>query len=318
MTEENKIVAQVEKSVRVAMSLRDVEPVKSFIEAVCDVYNRLEVLPDGNGNDCCKQLGDAVYRDLHQALRSLHVGLDNPLSLQGKPTVLPRAEPAIPAKVRTKHFDIIIPVHNQLRYLEQCLKSLRENTTDYNLILIDDGSDEAVRDWLAAQGADVLIRHDRPLGFGRSCNEGLRKALTSRICVLNSDTVVTPGWSSIIHAVMDAGMDVVGPTTSHSSGIQCDHQIAPVRKHLTIDEIYNIAAQKCRAHGISYEETDVFGFCMLIDRRVIERIGGFDWVRSATMRTRILSGGLSSAGSDRRGRRGRMSITTAERALAPG
>jgi GT2 family glycosyltransferase len=194
------------------------------------------------------------------------------------------SETPLPSEPNTskKRVDIIIPVHNQLSYLKNCMDALRQNTASFNLIVVNDGSDRDTKRWLRKERRiDKLIEHKTPLGFGRSCNEGLRATVTSQICLLNSDTIVTPHWMSVMEGVLQQGFDIVGPTTSHSSGEQCDHSMASKRHSMDLDELYSIGETRARLFGLAYMETPVFGFCMMFTRRVIERIGGFDWHRYA-------------------------------------
>lgn len=175
--------------------------------------------------------------------------------------------------------DIIIPVHNQLPYLKKCLDSIRLHTDHFGLIAVDDGSEPEVGRWMAEQEFDSIIRHEQPMGFSRSCNAGIAVSKAPYVCLLNSDTVVAPHWLSVMLSVAALGFDIVGPTTCHSSGIQCDHSIAPKRHDMGASEIFRLGDDRLREHLTAFKETEVYGFCLLVSRRVVERIGGFDWVR---------------------------------------
>jgi glycosyltransferase involved in cell wall biosynthesis len=85
--------------------------------------------------------------------------------------------PSIAAK---PHCDIIIPIWNQMSLTKRCLESIREKTgIPYRLILIDNGSEEETRQYLASLAGNggwrgVLIRNDENLGYIRAINQGLR------------------------------------------------------------------------------------------------------------------------------------------------
>ena len=179
----------------------------------------------------------------------------------------------------SKHVDIIIPVHNQLGFLKQCVASIRQYTTDYSIIVIDDASDNETADWIKKQKFDCVIRHEKPRGFGRSCNEGIAKSTAPWICLLNSDTLVTPHWLSTMLSVASLGFDIVGPTTSHSSGPQCDHSITPKRIDMKTKQVNEVADKKLREHMTDYLQCDVFGFCILFSSEVVKFIGGLDHKR---------------------------------------
>ena len=183
------------------------------------------------------------------------------------------------ASTAGKRVDIIIPVHNQLDYLKRCISSIKQHTTDYSLIIIDDASDKETADWIKKQKFDCIIRHEKPRGFGRSCNEGIAKSTAPWICLLNSDTLVTPHWLSTMRSVASLGFDIVGPTTSHSSGAQCDHSITPDRIKMTTRQVNEVADRKLREHMTDYLECDVFGFCIMFSSEVVKFIGGLDHKR---------------------------------------
>lgn len=96
---------------------------------------------------------------------------------------------------------IIVPIFNALDALRECVTSVLEYTNGaYRLALINDGSsDPAVSIFLAElQGYPntEIYSNDRNLGFTNTVNRGLAMAGNSDVVILNSDTVVGPGWNS--------------------------------------------------------------------------------------------------------------------------
>lgn len=111
---------------------------------------------------------------------------------------------------------IVIPSFNDAAYLEGCLESLYSNEAgvSWKLIVVDDCSlpDHAsqLAQW-AEQLDFALLRLKRRLFFTRACNEGLKYAWNNHkpwwYFLLNSDTIVTPGWGEAIlrcHREMNA------------------------------------------------------------------------------------------------------------------
>lgn len=93
--------------------------------------------------------------------------------------------PRIPA------LSIIVPIYNVQRYLRQCLDSLVGQTMqDIEFILIDDGSpDECGRiiDEYAAEDSRVVAVHQENSGYGRTLNNGIRRARGYYIGIIESD-----------------------------------------------------------------------------------------------------------------------------------
>lgn len=86
---------------------------------------------------------------------------------------------------------IIIPVYNASLYLQECLDSVRrQNLTDYEVICIDDGSeDESGKILKQYANCDVRIRyfHQENAGPGAARNKGLKEARGTYVYFLDSD-----------------------------------------------------------------------------------------------------------------------------------
>jgi len=94
--------------------------------------------------------------------------------------------------------DIVIPIHNALPDLQECLATIQQHTVNYRLILVDDCSHDDVQDYLRAFGkqnpTSIVIRGNKQRWFSRNSNLGLRLVRSSPCVLLNSDCVVGPGW----------------------------------------------------------------------------------------------------------------------------
>lgn len=172
---------------------------------------------------------------------------------------------------------IIIPVHGQLEHTKKCIDSIRHCTTvPYELILIDNASSDDTLPWLQTQPDLTVVTNSSNRGFPVAVNQGLRMAQGNQLLVLNNDTVVTPGWLEwlleALHAESTVGL--VGPCTNKISGEQ---QVAVDYDQETLTGLDAFASNWQLAHRQQYFTTDrLVGFCMLIKRSVIDRIGSFD------------------------------------------
>jgi GT2 family glycosyltransferase len=118
---------------------------------------------------------------------------------------------------------IVIASYNRLDMLEQCLAAIRQNTWHpYELVLVDNGSDEETRTFIEAQRGkkDVrsLLRLPRNEGFARGYGAGLALAGGGYRVVLNNDTVPSSGWLSKMAKVFVArpGAGLVVPYTNYT------------------------------------------------------------------------------------------------------
>lgn len=183
--------------------------------------------------------------------------------------------------------DIIVCVHNALEDVQRCLSSLiRHTLPPYNLILVDDGSDEATRSYLktfaAGQGAQ-LVRNEEARGYTCAANQGLRAATGDCVVLMNSDTVATPDWLDrmAMCAESDSAIGMVGPLSNTASWqsipeVEQDGDWAanPLPEGMTVDEMAILVA----AHSARLYPRIPFlnGFCLYIKRALLEQIGYFD------------------------------------------
>ena len=121
-----------------------------------------------------------------------------------------------------------------------------------------------------------VIRNQENLGFAAGNNQALTLAHGNFVLFLNNDTVVSPNWLGKMLAVMAQYPDVgiVGPVSNSVSGPQ---NITPAEPYSAIDGFVTFANRWADANrGQSTEFFRLVGFCMLVRRAVIDRIGGGD------------------------------------------
>jgi GT2 family glycosyltransferase len=181
---------------------------------------------------------------------------------------------------------IVVLTLGELEYTQKCVASIRRHATGpYELVLVDNGSADGTVEWLrelatgpAHPGEDVVVvENGRNLGFGGGCNVGIAASTGERVLLLNNDTVVTAGWLDAMHAALDAdpARGAVGPRSNHVAHLQ---RIDDVPYDVwTLDGLDDFAANLAIEHaGEGAELQRLIGFCLLVRREVLERIGGFD------------------------------------------
>lgn len=88
-------------------------------------------------------------------------------------------------------FSIIVPVYNIEMYIKQCLNSVLSQTfTDYELILVDDGSDDdsgKICDEFAEQYKCIVVIHQENKGQAQARNAGILAAKGEYILFLDGD-----------------------------------------------------------------------------------------------------------------------------------
>jgi glycosyltransferase involved in cell wall biosynthesis len=91
---------------------------------------------------------------------------------------------------------VIVPIYNKARYLERCVQSiLAQSLSDFELILVDDGSTDESRE-IAGAFADHRIRilHQENKGPGSARNLGIAAAHGSVCAFLDADDAWIPTY----------------------------------------------------------------------------------------------------------------------------
>jgi len=99
---------------------------------------------------------------------------------------------------------IIIPVHDDERYLRQCLSSVRKQSlAEIEIICIDDascdGSPEILREAARQDGRIQLIFNERNLGPGPSRNRGLAMATGDFVRLVDADDLLPPDSTELLY-----------------------------------------------------------------------------------------------------------------------
>ena len=95
---------------------------------------------------------------------------------------------------------VIIPVYNTATYLPACLDSiLAQSYTDYECLLIDDGSTDGssdICDAYARKDSRIHAFHRPNGGVSAARNQGVEEAQGDWICYVDSDDTVSPDYLS--------------------------------------------------------------------------------------------------------------------------
>jgi GT2 family glycosyltransferase len=179
---------------------------------------------------------------------------------------------------------IVVPIHDAPAVTRRCLASLHKYAPESEIILVDDASNltetvEVIQDFARRNGWKV-VRNEKALGHSEACRSGANLATRPYLCLLNSDTVVTPWcWRRIKDAFeQDQNVGVAGPSTSNS-GTRQEQELAKNLGLYWNDNQICAFAERLLADCQDPVVLDlpwVSGFAFFIRRSLWEQIGGFD------------------------------------------
>lgn len=185
--------------------------------------------------------------------------------------------------------DIVICVYNAVEETLDCLESIRRHTTiPHTVTVIDDKSTDVTREQLRryVQGKPWirLFENDVNLGYTRSANIGMSSSTAEWVVLLNSDTIVTPGWLEGMFEVVQAKPKaaMVGPLSNAASwqSVPSLHDVKGGWSSNPLPEGFSPVDVARLVRELSPQQfpeaTLLNGFCTLMRRSVIEEVGYLD------------------------------------------
>ncbi len=106
-----------------------------------------------------------------------------------------------------REISVIVPVYNTREYLEDCVNSvLKQTCTDFELILIDDGSEDGSKDIcerLAEKDKRISIICQKHKGVSAARNAGIEAACGKYLFFLDSDDTIHPQLLEALHKLQE-------------------------------------------------------------------------------------------------------------------
>ncbi|HEY5753243.1 MAG TPA: glycosyltransferase [Chthoniobacterales bacterium] len=180
---------------------------------------------------------------------------------------------------RGPRVSVIIPVHNQFGYTLGCLRSLSKihEKTPFEVIIVDDFSDDIDAGRMRGLGGIRLIRNTENLGFIGSCNRGAAAAQGDYLVFLNNDTKVTEGWLDSLMRTFESRSDagLVGSKLLYSDGTL--QEAGGIIWRDGSGWNYGRGDNPSKPEYNYLRETDYCsGACIMMPRQLFEKLGGFD------------------------------------------
>lgn len=176
---------------------------------------------------------------------------------------------------------IVVVTYNNLDYTRMTLESVLARTRypNFEVIVVDNGSEPAMRVWLdefarASRGRVRLILNERNLGFPAANNCGVAAAADSDyIVLLNNDCIVTRGWlNRLVAYLRDPNVGMVGPATNFAG-----NESAINAEYYRLEDLERFARTYTFAHHGHLQDVSMLAmFCVAMRRTIMDEIGPLD------------------------------------------
>ena len=185
--------------------------------------------------------------------------------------------------LRTPRISVVTPLFNCLAHTQAMVASLRGTIPPwiaYEVILVDDGSTDGTREWLARLGDPFrVILNERNEGFAAATNRGAAAARGRILALLNNDLILKRGWlRPMLSALRLLGRraGLVGNVQIDAATHEVDH--AGITVNLKGKPEHDrrrpgLASLLFRPAPGAFAVT---GACVLVRAATWRRLGGFD------------------------------------------
>jgi GT2 family glycosyltransferase len=177
-------------------------------------------------------------------------------------------------------YSIVLPTYRRPDVLAKCLEHLV--AADYSremleVVVLDNGGSENSRALAAPFESQISLQYvvnEQNLGYGGSVNKGLRLGSGDRIVILNDDALVPQDFFTRIDAVLDSDPSIgcVGCRALEQGYVRLGVGVGRITD--TGEVVANFDMSGDRAVDVEH----VYGFCYVITREALNRVGVYDEV----------------------------------------
>lgn len=177
---------------------------------------------------------------------------------------------------------VIVVTYNSEAALGDCAASILKHSGIFDeLIFVDnasrDGTPRLLEELRESDPRVKVILNERNLGFSDACNQGIEISTGEFVTLLNPDTEVAEGWlGRMRHYFSDPSVGAVGPISNGAWGLQGYPYHFPVKVTGKIppSEVQALATQVNAR--LAVETKLLIGFCMMLRREAIDKVGWLD------------------------------------------
>lgn len=174
--------------------------------------------------------------------------------------------------------------------------STSSNDNNPEIIVVDNASNESLS-WVKKEFPQVkLIENKKNAGYAAACNQGAAHAKGEWLLFINPDVELTPASvNQLVNAAQKKKFDACSPRSS-SPGYQKPLP-TPLSLLVEFTPLKFLASPLARL-GMMRGDKTLFGGCLLIKKKVLDRLGGWDerfflWFEDSDLTIRLKKAGYS-------------------------
>lgn len=176
---------------------------------------------------------------------------------------------------------VVIPNYNGIKYLPDCLKSLRQQepgTPDFTVLVVDNGSDDGSVAYLREEWPNVqTVLLAENTGFCHAVNVGIQSGDSPYVILLNNDTKVKTGFIKGLYGAISRDESIFSVSARMLMWDNPELIDDAGDRYCVLGWAY--ARGKGKAAELYHENVGIFAACggaVIYRRSVFEEIGLFD------------------------------------------
>ncbi len=185
---------------------------------------------------------------------------------------------SIPNSFRNDSVSVIVLNHNGLEMLHECLASLAVTAyPSYDVVVVDNGSTDGSCAMIEEEFPHVsVVKLRENLGYAKGNNMGILHSHSKYVVLLNNDTIVTPEWLSELMSEAEKNEQRFYQPKILFAGTKRINSAGNFIHLFGFAFPNGIGELDVGQHNSKCEVSYASGACVLVSRKLIERIGLLD------------------------------------------